>query len=177
MERLLDDLRTLSMTEAGMVTLEKEITNLSELTSDLVDRFLPQAHMLGVDLFLIAPQAVEAPVDPYRLSQVINNLLANALRAVSSNDRIAVTVRSGAAGAGPKAVITVEDGGRGIPADQVDAVFDRFHKGVDSTGSGLGLTISRDLVEAHGGTISISSQLGGGTAVTVELPVADPDRS
>ena len=65
----------------------------------------------------------------------------------------------------------VEDSGRGIPGDQLDAVFDRFHKGADSNGSGLGLTISRDLVDAHGGTISLSSQPAVGTAVTVTIPL------
>lgn len=177
MERLLDDLRTLSMTEAGMVTLESEPTDLGGLLSDLVDRFLPQARDKTVELSLIAPETVEAEIDPYRLSQVINNLLANALRAVSPGDRITVTVGAGEFDGNSTAVVTVEDSGRGIPDDQIDAVFDRFHKGTDSSGSGLGLTISRDLVHAHGGTISIASQTGLGTTVTVALPLAAADRT
>jgi hypothetical protein len=63
------------------------------------------------------------------------------------------------------------DDGAGIPAEQLEAVFDRFHKGAESSGSGLGLTISSDLVRAHGGTIAISSIVGAGTTITVSLPL------
>jgi signal transduction histidine kinase len=169
MERLLDDLRTLSMTEAGMVNLEKETTDLGVLVGDLVDRFLPQAKAEEVHISCLAPEAVQMEIDPYRFGQVINNLLANALRAASPGDRITVTVGAGSNSTG---IVTVQDTGRGIPEDQIDAVFDRFHKGTDSNGSGLGLTISRDLVTAHGGTISIASQTGVGTTATITVPLA-----
>jgi signal transduction histidine kinase len=175
MERLLDDLRTLSMTEAGMIALERESTDLSELIGVVTERFLQQATEKTVKLSLIATEPVEAMIDSYRMSQVVSNLLVNALRAVSEGDQITVTVRTGELNGRSAGVITVQDSGRGISEDEIDAVFDRFHKGADSNGSGLGLTISRDLVNAHGGTISLSSQLGAGTTVTIELPVAPPE--
>ncbi|MFW2383431.1 MAG: sensor histidine kinase, partial [Acidimicrobiales bacterium] len=170
--RLLDDLRTLSMTEAGMVTLEKERTDLGELVNEITDRFQTQATASHVELRVEAAEAVEVLIDPYRIGQVVSNLLVNALRAVSEGDSITVTVRSGELRGVGAGLVAVEDTGRGIPVDEVEAVFDRFHKGDDSTGSGLGLTISRDLVTAHGGTISISSRVGTGTTATVVLPVA-----
>ncbi len=67
--------------------------------------------------------------------------------------------------------MVIADTGRGIPADRLAAVFDRFQKGAESNGSGLGLTISRDLVVAHGGSIEIESEVGRGTTVTVALPI------
>ena len=70
--------------------------------------------------------------------------------------------------------IEVSDTGVGIAEDELVHVFDRFRKGSTSSGSGLGLTISRDLVEAHGGTIAISSAIGSGTTVTVDLPLVHP---
>jgi two-component system sensor histidine kinase BaeS len=170
MERLLDDLRLLSTTEAGMVNLERESTDLGELVSDVASRFLPRATAQEVTLSCVGSTPVSVSVDPSRMSQVVSNLVANALRAVSAGDEIVITtggldVNGSAAGR-----IEVRDSGRGIPADRVDAVFDRFQKGADSNGSGLGLTISRELVRAHGGTIELTSQVGQGTIVTVTLP-------
>ena len=69
------------------------------------------------------------------------------------------------------AVIEVTDDGPGIPPDQLEQVFERFPKGADSNGSGLGLTISRDLVVAHGGTISVTSDVGSGATFTVTVPL------
>ena len=170
MERLLDDLRTLSTTEAGMVALDTESTDLSELASEVVERFGPQASESGIELILSAPRPVIALIDPYRIGQVLANLMVNALRATGENGTVAVAVTSSVVDDRSVAVATVTDTGRGIPPDEIDAVFDRFHKGDDSSGSGLGLTISRDLVHGHGGTITLSSDVDVGTTVTVTLP-------
>lgn len=170
MERLLDDLRTLSTTEAGMVNLEKEPTDLAELVEDVSNRFLAQASERGVTIRTSIVDPVEASIDPYRIGQVVSNVIANGLRAVSSGDEIVVTVAPTDLEDRSAGMIEVRDSGTGIPAERLPAVFDRFHKGADSNGSGLGLTISRDLVEAHGGTIAIASGVGSGTTVTVVLP-------
>lgn len=170
MERLLDDLRTLSTTEAGMVELEEELTDLSELAEDVAQRFVAQAIERNVALRVASSTPVLVSIDPYRIGQVISNLIANALRAVSSGEEIVVTVARSELAGGPAGIVKVSDTGSGISADRVEAVFDRFQKGADSNGSGLGLTISRDLVEAHGGSIEIASQVGSGTMVTVTLP-------
>lgn len=170
MERLLDDLRLLSITEAGMVNLEREPTDLGELVGDVTERFLSQAAAQRVRLSSVVLASVDVDVDPHRMSQVVSNLVANALRAASAGDEVVVTVGPATVDDAVVGKIVVRDTGRGIPAERIDAVFDRFQKGADSNGSGLGLTISRDLVRAHGGTIEIESQPGDGTAVTVTVP-------
>ena len=105
-------------------------------------------------------------VDPVRIREVLANLVVNSLRAMPDGGlltlRTALTRR--------EATIEVADTGEGIPADELDRVFERFHKGTGSGGSGLGLTISRNLVEAHGGTLRLSSDPGAGTVATITLP-------
>lgn len=168
-ERLLDDLRLLSTTEAEMVDLDRDDTNLDELTNQVAERFRRQADEHGVKLE-VDVDPVTAFVDPYRLGQVVTNLIANALRAAVDGDEIVVTVRPVTLRGRPAGCVEVRDTGHGIPADRIDAVFDRFQKGEGSNGSGLGLTISRDLVVAHGGTIELRSELGVGTTVLVTVP-------
>lgn len=181
MERLLDDLETLSTTEAGVLRLDREPIDVVELADVVAGRFRTNAQGRGVTLSVtpeVGPgSAIEAEVDPHRIGEVVANLVANALRAVTEGGRIDVRVSRGQVGDEASVVIEVADDGAGIPADQLDAVFDRFHKGSESNGSGLGLTISRGLVEAHGGTIVAMSDVGAGTTMTVTLPLEpDPPR-
>lgn len=172
MERLLDDLKTLSTTEAGVLDLQPEPTDIDRLVADVVARFRVEAAARGIHL--VVPGAgtddegdpVITDVDSMRIAEVVTNLVSNALRAVDEGGRVEVIVARG-----PTSVeIAVSDDGAGIAPDQLDAVFDRFAKGRGSQGSGLGLTISRSLVEAHGGTIEVSSAEGEGTMMTVRLP-------
>lgn len=163
MERLLDDLQTLSTSEAGQLTLHFEPTDLVDLAASVVHNFgssRPPVELRHDD------QHIDADVDPVRVREVLTNLVGNALRATGDDGVVMVTLRQ----TDHRAELKVADTGVGIEADPVDAVFDRFHKGVGSDGSGLGLTISRHLVEAHGGEISIESIPGEGTTVTVRLP-------
>lgn len=178
MERLLDDLRTLSTAEAGTLRVHREPTDVTLLAAEAVDRFEPEAIEAGVTLRVIdsvsAPDRatpVDAEVDPVRIREVLDNLIANGLRATNLGGRVSVAVTPSVVDAEVDSLsITVSDDGVGIPADEIDQVFDRFHKGVDSDGTGLGLTISRNLVEAHGGRIHLASTVGAGTTVTVILP-------
>lgn len=173
MEHLLDDLRTLSTADAGRLRVHPEPTDVSLLAAEAVERFDTDAITTGVSLVLepMPGPAVEAEVDPVRIREVLDNLLANALRATASGGRVSVTVMPEAPDGVPESLaISVTDDGVGIPPDEVDQVFERFHKGSDSDGTGLGLTISRNLVEAHGGRIRLESEPGAGTTVTVELP-------
>jgi len=104
--------------------------------------------------------------DPAQLRRVLGNLIANALAHTGRDGMVRVE-----ASTSPGSVrLTVRDDGTGMPADLLPRVFDRFAKGPGSTGSGLGLAIVRDLVEAHGGTVSAESTEGIGTAVQVTLP-------
>ena len=174
MERLLDDLRTLSTAEAGQLTLHREPTDLGALVGDVVGRLEPEAaaQEVALSLRVVGGTAgdLEAPVDPVRIGEVVSNLVVNALRACQPHDRIEVTLGREPDQDPPVIRLDVADTGSGIADDETERVFDRFHKGPASQGSGLGLTISRDLVGAHGGAISLSSSLGEGTTVTVRLP-------
>jgi signal transduction histidine kinase len=167
MERLLEDLRTLSLAEAGSLALHREPTDLGALVGDVADAHRRPADDAGVVIVTrLDPTIGDMDVDPVRIREVVSNLVVNALDAMP--DGGALTLRTRAAG--DEVVIEVEDTGAGIRREDLDTVFDRFHKGEASSGTGLGLTISRDLVEAHGGTISVESQPGSGTTVRIELP-------
>lgn len=173
MERLLDDLATLSTAEAGTLRIHREPTDVVRLTSDAVERLEPDALAAGVTLTASATNGgrlLDAEIDPVRVREILLNLIGNAIRATPTGGRVSTTVTSVVVDGDEQLELTVEDNGAGIPPDQLDRVFERFHKGPDSTGTGLGLTISRNLAEAHGGRITVESTVGIGTTVTVRLP-------
>ena len=172
MERLLEDLRTLSLTEAGSLALYPEPIDLVDLVTDVGEAHRRLAGARGVTVSLDAPQSLtEIVADPVRIREVIANLVVNSLRAMPDGGTLTLGVQDGAS----TVTVTVTDTGVGMPPSEVERAFERFHKGSTSAGSGLGLTISRDLVEAHGGSISMESEPGVGTVVSVRIPkvVAD----
>ena len=166
MERLLEDLRTLSLLDAGRLTLHLESTDLVTLVEDVAEGYRRRAGEIGVTVEVEAEGSAEMLVDPVRIREVLTNLADNALRAMPKGGRLRLGVDSSGGGVS----IVVTDTGAGIPAAEVAQVFDRFHKGSTSRGSGLGLAISRDLIQAHGGTIAMESVVGTGTTVRVGLP-------
>ena len=169
MERLLEDLRTLSLTEAGTLTLHPEPTDLADLANDIAGSHRRLADLGGVSLGVLAdPDLPAVLVDPVRIREVVSNLIINSLRAMPNGGRLDLTVGDD----GGSVLIRVTDTGIGMSVDEAAKAFDRFHKGSTSSGSGLGLTISRDLVELHGGEIALESELGIGTSVSVRLPKA-----
>lgn len=173
MERLLEDLQTLSLAESGALALHPEPTDLVDLVADVAESYRRSALEAGVEIaFVGEPTLPDIVADPVRIREVVTNLIGNALRAMPDGGdlTLSVTARDGVY------EIAVLDSGVGIEPGDLEQVFDRFHKGSTSRGSGLGLTISRDLVEAHGGTISVESEPDAGTRATVSLP-ARPDRS
>lgn len=168
MERLLEDLRTLSMAEAGALALHAEPSDLSALVADAVESHRRSADAQGVAMTVTEEGELgEILIDPVRIREVVANLVVNSLRAMPEGGALAVKVgrQDG------HAVIRVRDTGSGIAEDELEHVFERFEKGSTSAGSGLGLTISRDLVEAHGGSIAIDSRVGVGTVAEVRLPI------
>lgn len=171
MERLLDDLRTMSAAEAGRLRLHREPVDLAGLAREVIDGF--RAGAIEARLELEAGASGEVDLDPIRMHQVLTNLIANALRAAPAGI-VTVEIETDVAGpAGDRwVVVRVVDDGVGMDEVERTQAFERFHKGADSTGSGLGLAISRDLVEAHGGTIELESQVGLGTTVIVRLPMS-----
>lgn len=167
-EHLLDDLRTLSLAEAGALVLDREPTDLAGLTHDVVGRLAGVARSAEVELRVThAGDLPPVDVDPVRLREVVSNLVVNAIGATSAGGAVTATVASD----GSRAVVTVHDTGVGITPDEAAAVFERFHKGSGSSGTGLGLTISRDLVAAHGGALTIEETSPAGTTMRIELPL------
>jgi two-component system sensor histidine kinase BaeS len=168
LSRLVDDLRTLSTAEAGVLELHREPTDLASLVEDAVGSFRSRAASAEVSLAVDA--ATDLPgleVDPVRVREVVANLLDNALRHTPSGGRVVVSV----AREGDGVAIAVRDTGSGIAAEALSRIFDRFAKGPGSRGSGLGLAIARDLVRAHHGEIEATSDgPGRGTTVRFTLP-------
>ena len=166
LDRLVEDLRTLVLTDAGNMVLHVEPTDLGALVRDTVESFRQQAESKGLTLTAeVAEGAPPVEVDPARIRQVIGNLLSNSIRHTPSGGSIRVAVSA-------PATVAVTDTGEGIPPELLPHVFERFTKGPNSTGSGLGLAIAHDIVSAHGGRLSLESTFGSGTSATVTIPVA-----
>ncbi len=177
--RLVDDLRTLASAESGTLALSREPTELVTLARDCVDGMRTEADAKGVQLDLSADASLPLlDVDPIRLREVLLNLLGNAVRHTPAGGRVGLHVDAASdASALAGVTLRVVDTGVGIPAEDLPRIFDRFHKGAGSDGSGLGLTIARRLVVAHGGTIAATSEPGRGTTLTVTLPPSVRDSS
>ena len=169
LSRLLDDLRTVTLAEAGRLSLHPETVELGALVADAVESHLSGAEEAGVTVTVtVASELPDLDVDPVRIREVVANLVVNALRHTPPKGLVSVEVASAPDGVR----VSVSDNGAGIPSDVLPHVFDRFVKSADSTGTGLGLTIARDLVEAHGGSIVAMSAPEGGTTVSFTLPTA-----
>lgn len=180
MTRLVNDLRVLAVAEAGQLTLEWEAVDMAELVRRVVDRFSSQAAEQQVALQMeIGPSIPPVRGDEQRLTQVLNNLLSNALRHTPVGGAITLAVRVQNTADGKRNVlVSVADTGEGIAADALPHVFERFYR-VDrsrsraSGGTGLGLPIARQLVEAHGGRIWVQSDgPGKGSVFSFVLPTA-----
>lgn len=167
--RLGNDLSALSRAEEGRLELRPESIQLDELAGRVCDRLRPQAVDAGIELELrCQPTPVSADAD--RMAQVLTNLVGNALRATQDGGRITVGCRP----EGTDVVLRVTDTGVGLAAEDLERVFERFYRAGDvrpDGGSGIGLTIARGIVEAHGGTLTATSPgLGHGASFTVRLP-------
>lgn len=173
--RLVEDLRTLALSDSGELTLHPEAMSLPAVIDDAIAAMHPLASSRGVHLIgAVGPDGIERDIvlngDPVRLGQVINNLLTNAIRHTPHGGMVTVHMRR----AGEYAVVDVTDTGPGFEGDP-ERLFDRFARAADTGGSGLGLTIARQLVEAHGGTVVAAKQPGAGARFTVTLPTVGHD--
>ena len=176
LSRLVNDLQTLSLAETGQLPLHPTRFLLADLMEDLSSSFSTQASAQGIHLTsTIADPSLEVTADYDRLDQVLSNLVSNALRHTPSGGQ--VTIEAGSIVGEKRGVrIQVKDTGMGIASEDIPFIFDRFWRGdksrSDRVHSGLGLAITKQLIQAHGGEISVQSDglPGKGTTFTIELP-------
>jgi two-component system, OmpR family, sensor histidine kinase BaeS len=173
LKRLVDDLRTLSLADAGELPLARQAAAPRALLERVMGAFSPRAAQAGVALVIAAGEALsDLNVDPERLVQVLENLVENAIRHTDAGGEIVLSGRS----EGADVLLEVRDNGRGIAPEVLPHVFDRFYRGESARSgqggeSGLGLAIAKSIVEAHGGSITADSPgLGQGATFTVRLP-------
>ena len=171
LRRLVDDLRLLSLADAGELSLLKENCDLASLLNKVASKFTMQANEASVTLAVHADEAPkDLSIDPDRITQVLSNLISNALRYTPENGQITLSTKQG----DNHAFIEVSNTGPGIPADVLPYLFDRFYKADKSRQrhlqtSGLGLAIAKSIVEAHDGSITASSEPGI-TTFTLSIP-------
>lgn len=166
--RLMEQART----ESGRLKLELAEVDLEEVARPILNSLEPQASRKGVNLQLTARRPVHVEADRARLSQVLVNLIDNALRHTGEGGTVLVELDS----QGNEAIMRVRDTGEGIPYRDLPHIFESFYvadrsRTRESGGAGLGLAIVKGIVDAHGGSISAESALGSGTAITIRLPI------
>jgi two-component system OmpR family sensor kinase/two-component system sensor histidine kinase BaeS len=166
--RLVEDLRTLAHSESGTLTLQRESSDLGGLVEEVTALYRAAADRRRVTLVAQVPSGVPLmEIDPVRIREVLANLISNGLRYSPPETSVVVSVEPGASAV----VVNVSDSGPGIPEEDLPRIFDRFYKGASSNGSGLGLTIARNLVAAHGGTLNARRRGTSGTTFTFTLPI------
>jgi two-component system, NtrC family, sensor histidine kinase KinB len=176
MRRLASDLLELARGQGPAITVQSMPVDLAELVQAVIKGFALQAEQKQVRLEAeIERPAPQIRGDPLKLSWVVSNLIANALRYTPSGGTISVSLN----GTGPGARLRVSDNGPGIPPQVREHLFERFAQwrvnGSEPGSAGLGLSIAKEIVDAHGGRIFVDSELGRGTSFTVELPASAED--
>jgi signal transduction histidine kinase len=173
LNRLVEDLRTLALADAGQLILEPGPVNSAVLLEQVADRFQAQAHAHQIAIELkLAQGCPSIQADAARIEQILGNLLSNALRFTPAGGRILVSL-----GCSPEKIqIAIQDSGPGIPQESLPFIFERFYR-VDRSrsrsegGSGLGLAIARQLAEAHHGSLEAANSPEGGALFTLTLPI------
>ncbi len=177
--RLVEDILQVSRIDAGRLRMNPQPTALNGLTEVAVvsHQALAQNRGLSLEHRPTQPGPV-ALVDTERLMQVLNNLVENAVRYTPEGGKVVVSTGKEEAEGQVWATVTVTDTGIGIPEEELPHIFDRFFRGKEPRrmqvpGSGLGLAIVKEIVELHGGRVTVESQVGVGSTFTVWLPLAD----
>jgi PAS domain S-box-containing protein len=171
LQRLVDDVLFAARAEAGRMSLSRSDVDLAEVARSSVEAARPTAEERGVELAAELEGVRHAAADGDRLGQAVDNLVSNALKFTPPGGRVEVLLRR----TGDSATLEVRDSGLGMAEEDRGRAFERFFR-ADATrdhapGVGLGLTIVRTIVEAHGGTIAVDSREGAGTSFRIELPL------
>jgi two-component system sensor histidine kinase BaeS len=171
LSRLIDDLQTLALSDAGALDFRLEPVRLSELVKQTGESFRDRLQARGIELDLRIQNDLSIDGDHQRLRQLLQNLLENSCRYVDPKGQVILSL----AGAGGKTELSLDDSGPGLEPDQLSRLFERFYRVEGSRsraggGSGLGLSICRNIVEAHQGSISAQSSNLGGLRIQVTLP-------
>jgi signal transduction histidine kinase len=177
MRRMVDDLLVLARFDAGQMTLAHDRVELDPLLRGCVEKLTPQAQTARVTLALdAAEQSAEQPIvigDADRLAQVFCNLIDNSIAHTPAGGKVTIAAHPATESV---VEVTVTDTGAGIPPEDISRIFERFYqvdrsrKRAPERGAGLGLAITKGIVEAHGGTITAESVVGLGSKFTIRLP-------
>jgi signal transduction histidine kinase len=170
--RLVGDLQVLSQIESGKMPMEFRSADLADLAACAVEEMRPEAQRKHIELALSAAGLPHVAADPARITQLLGNLLSNAVKFTPDGGRVEVRLRKD----GDQLELAVADTGVGIPAADLERIFERFYRTAIARrqaiqGTGLGLTITKAIVEAHHGTIAVDSEEGRGSTFTVRLPL------
>lgn len=172
LKKIVDGIEELNQAEGSVLSLRKQPFRVRAFFENIVERYKKIFSEKGVSLELRCPDDSEINADPERLSQIIVNLLSNALRATNSGGRVLLTALSET----NKFKISIEDTGPGIADKDLPFIFERFYHGAGG-GLGIGLTIVKELAEAHGGSVEAKSIQGKGSEFIVYLPMGDVHNS
>lgn len=168
LEGYVKDLLHIAKGQDGVASIQRSETDLIRLVQQTVETHTPAATSKGLDIVIVAAEQAPISADTEKIEQALSNLLSNAVK-FSESGVITVSVRDQS----HNCVVSVRDEGCGIPAADLERIFDRFFQGKTNTkGSGLGLTIAKAWVEAHGGKIWAESDgMGKGATVTFTIPL------
>jgi PAS domain S-box-containing protein len=175
---LVGDLLMLTRISAGTFEIDIGTADLAEIAEAAVEAARPAAEKAELELVLERPEHAALAADRHRLGQVADNLVSNAIKFTPRGGRVTVRV----AEEGDRVVLAVTDTGIGIAADEIEKLFERMYRSAEASrrhiqGTGLGLTIAKAIVEAHGGAIEVESELGAGTTFKVVLARRQPSRA
>ena len=173
LKRLVEDLRILSQADAGKLSLHLVAVSIPVLLEQTIQSYRALTVKQKIALKVDAPAGLpEIPADPDRLAQVLGNLITNSMRYTHPGGEITLQAKREA----KSVVLTVSDNGKGVPSDALPYIFDRFYRVDDARSggdeSGLGLTIAKSIVEAHGGSVEAESLPGKGTSIKIVLPIS-----